>query len=206
MIAASILIQLTLVVRGQAVLVPEAGTPPVSTRVIRLFSFFTVLSNLLVAVTEFWLVVRPTGRGRTFSAIRMSAVVGITVTGLIYVSLLQGLVDLSGWASATNIVFHYIAPVAGVLGWLVFGPHPRFTDGILGLSLIFPGLYVGYTLLHGAVTGWFPYPFIDAGVLGWGATLRNGVLVIILLLGIGLLYRWLDDLLGRHRAPGVTRR
>jgi hypothetical protein len=201
-ILASVIIQLTLVVRGQAVLVPEAGTPPLSTRVIRLFSFFTVLSNVLVAVTELWLVARPAGRGRTFAAVRMSAVVGITVTGVIYVSLLQGLVDLAGWASITNVVFHYVAPIAGVLGWLVFGPHPRFTDAVLGLSLIFPGLYVIYTLWHGAVTGWFPYPFVDAGALGWGVAIRNGVLVLVLLLGVGVLYRWLDRLLGRSRVTG----
>ncbi len=54
-------------------------------------------------------------------------------------------------------------PVAFVLYWLVF-----WTGGTLHWSrvpfwLVYPLVYLGYSLVHGAMTGWYPYLFLDAG-------------------------------------------
>ena len=52
----AVLWQLVLVVQGAAVL-DETTVPPLATRVVRFFCYFTVLSNLLVLVTSVLLVV-----------------------------------------------------------------------------------------------------------------------------------------------------
>ena len=63
------------------------------------------------------LVVAPGGRNRLWQVLRLDALVGITVTGLIYVTLLRPLVDLSGVPRLTDIGFHYVTPIGAVLGW-----------------------------------------------------------------------------------------
>lgn len=193
--------QLVLLLQGVNVLVDETGAlPSASTRVIRYFSFFTVESNLLVAGTAAWLVVRPDHDGPVWRVLRLGALFGITVTGIVYSTLLRDVVDLHGAAAVTNALLHYVVPSMAVLGWLVFGPRPRITDNTLLASLAWPLLYVGWTLAHGAQSGWYPYPFIDVTTIGYVTAIRNGIGLNLLLIGVGALYLWLD-----RRLPSGSR-
>jgi hypothetical protein len=196
--------QLVLVVQGKHVLAETAQLPPVSTRVIRFLSYFTVDSNLLCAVTCAGLVLDPERDGRVWRVLRLNALVGITVTGLIYVSLLRPIVHLSGVPKLTDIGMHYVAPIAVVLGWLLFGPRPRLDSETLLASLVYPALYVLYTLAHGAASHWYPYPFVDVDALGYPMVLRNGVGVCVLLLGVSVLFSYTDGWLAGRRQPATT--
>jgi hypothetical protein len=118
--------------------------------------------------------------------------VGITVTGIIYATLSRPIVHLHGAAKLTDIAFHYVVPLLAVIGWLIFGPRPRISESTLYGSLAWPILYVVYTLLRGAATSWYPYPFADAMVIGYVPALRNGVGVVVLLLGVAFLFMTLD--------------
>jgi hypothetical protein len=201
--------QLVLVLQGKHVLTEHAQLPPISTRVIRFFSYFTVDSNLLCALSCATLVLDPNKDGRVWRVLRLNALVGITVTGLIYVSLLRPIVHLTGVPKLTDIGMHYVAPIAVVLGWLLFGPRPRLDSATLLASLIFPALYVLYTVAHGAVSHWYPYPFVDVDALGYPVVLRNGVGVCVLLLGVSVLFSycdgWLAGRLNQTARPVATR-
>ena len=189
--------QLVLALHNQNVLLDVRGeVPGASTRVIRYLSYFTVESNILVAVTALTLALRPEREGRIWRVLHLQALYGITVTGLVYSTLLRGVVDLHGAAAVTNALLHYVSPLMFVIGWLLFGPRPRIDENSLVISLIWPALYIAYTLAHGAAAKWYPYPFVDVTRLGYPTTLRNGVGFSVLLIGIGALYMWLD-----HRLP-----
>ena len=198
-IAAAVLTQLVLVVQGKHVLTEPGRLPPMSTRLIRFFSYFTVDSNLLCAITAATLVVQPERDGRIWRVLRLNALVGIAVTGLIYVTLLRPIVNLSGVPKLTDIGMHYVAPLAVVIGWLLFGPRPRIEADTLPPSLIYPALYIGYTIAHGAASHWYPYPFTDVASLGYPVTIRNGVGVCLLLLGVSAVFRWVDGRLAGQR-------
>ncbi len=190
--------QLVLVLRGVNVLVDAGGAlPSVGTVVTRFFSYFTIESDILVAVTAAALALRPDRDGRVFRVLRLMALFGITVTGVVYATLLRGVVDLHGAAAVTNALLHYVSPVLTVAGWLLFGPRRRVTETTLGVSMVWPVLYVAWTFVHGATSGWYPYPFIDETTLGYPTTIRNGVGVIVFLVGVGALFLALD----RHLPP-----
>jgi hypothetical protein len=196
-VAIGLIWQLVLVIQGVNVLVDANGAlPPVSTRVIRYLSFFTVESNLLVAYTAARLAVNPDYDGPIWRILRLEALFGITVTGIVYSTLLRGVVDLHGASAITNALVHYVAPLMAVIGWLLFGPRPRITENTLLLSLIWPALYIAYTFAHGAASHWYPYPFVDVVKLGYVTVLRNGVGLNLLLVGVGALFMWCD-----HRLP-----
>lgn len=191
--AAAVLVQLVLVARGTDVLVPENGAAAsTATRIVRFFSYFTIQSNLLVILTAASLALRPRMDGRVWRVLRLDALVGITVTGIVYATLLAPLVNLSGLAGVTDKVFHYAIPVLAVVGWVLFGPRPRVDRGVVIRSLIWPLLYMVYIAAFGAATGWYPYPFIDVVSLGYGRVLVNALGILVLILLMGLLYRWLD--------------
>ena len=189
--------QLVLVLHGVNVLVEPSGhLPAISTRVVRFLSYFTVQSNILVGLTSAALVLRPKRSGLLWGVLRLDAMFGIAVTGVIYSTLLRGVVELHGAAAITNALLHYVVPLAAVLGWLLFGPRPRISENVLMLSLIWPAIYVAYTFANGAVDHWYPYPFIDVTKHGYAVVIRNGIGLIVLLVGVGALFMY-----GDHRLP-----
>jgi hypothetical protein len=203
-VAIGLVWQLELIIQGTNVLVDAAGnSPTVLTRLIRFFSYFTVESNILVTVMAATLVLQPQRDGRIWRVLRLEALFGIAVTGIVYTTLLRGVVDLHGAAAVTNALLHYVAPLMAVVGWLVFGPRPRIDENTLVLSLIWPALYVVYTLAHGAVSEWYPYPFIDVAHLGYATALRNGVMLNVLLVGMGALFMFLDHKLPADKSKDV---
>ena len=176
----------------QSVLNVRTGTVPVPTRFVRMFSFFTVQSNMLVAVAAFSLALAPARDGRLWRVLRLDALVGISATGVVYTTVLRVQHELHGWAVATDAVFHYVVPLAVVLGWLVFGPRPRCDARTAGLSLAWPVAWLAYTLLHGYVTGWYPYPFINVTAHGYAVVALNAVAVTAVLAVMAAAF-WLGD-------------
>jgi hypothetical protein len=53
------------------------------------------------------------------------------------------------------------------------------------LNGINPLTWGAYTLVHGAISGWYPYPFVDLGELGYGGVLLSYVGVFALFLACG---------------------
>ena len=169
---AALVLQTVLVVQGSSVL-DETEVPPLLTRLGRLVSYFTIQSNLLVAVTAAQLARDPFRDGRWWRAVRVAAVVGITVTGLVHFVLLRPLLDLEGLSLVADKLLHMVVPVVAVLGWLVAGPRPRapWRDALPALA--WPVAWLVWTLLVGAVTGWYPYPFLDVGAEGAGSVVGD---------------------------------
>lgn len=163
---------------------------PLSTRIVRVFSFFTIQSNILAAIVAARLALGyPDSEGQVWRILRLMALIGITVTGVVYSTVLAGIHEPKGWEQvSTNTVFHYLIPLMMVLGWLLFGPRARFDRSVVVLSLIWPVLWMGYTLAHGASSKWYPYPFVDAATHGYGRVLLNAVLVAIVCVTVGALY------------------
>jgi hypothetical protein len=176
----------------QAVLVARLHGAPVATRFIRLFSYFTIQSNLLVGAAAATLVVSPARDGAVWRVLRLDALVGISVTGVVYTTVLRHGGSLHGWAAATDAVFHYVVPLMAVLGWLAFGPRPRVDRQTVAWSLAWPVAWLGYTLLHGHASGWYPYPFIDVTAHGYAVVAMNSLLVTVVLAVMAAAF-WLGD-------------
>lgn len=170
---------------------PQADVP-VATRLVRLLSYFTIQSNLLVLVTSVTLALDPRRDGRVWRVLRLDALLGITITGLVYWTLLAPVVHLEGAALVSGLGFHLVSPVGALVVWLLAGPRPRVDGSTARWAFAWPLLWVAATFVRGAVTGWYPYPFIDAAALGYGPPLVATAGVLVLGVLVVLLLRWLD--------------
>lgn len=60
--------------------------------------------------------------------------------------------------------------------------------------MIWPALWIAYTLIHGAITDWYPYPFIDVVANGYATVAANIVAVTVFALVLSLAFvglnRW----------------
>ena len=162
---AALVLQTGLVISGESVL--AEGDPPVLlTRLGRLVSYFTIQSNLLVALTATLLARNPDRDGSVFRVARLAAIVGITVTGLVHFFLLRPLLDLESWSWVADKALHMVVPVLALGSWLVVGPRPRVDLRAIGGALAWPILWLVWTLEVGRLSGWYPYPFLDIEVQG----------------------------------------
>jgi len=162
-------------------------------RLLRVLSFFTIQSNILSAITSAQLARAPDRDGPLWRVVRLSALVGITVTGIVYSTVLARIHQPNGWQeTSVNTVVHYIVPVMMVLGWLLFGPRPRIDKRAVLWSLAFPILWFGYTLARGELTPWYPYPFVDVESHGYATVLVNALLVTVVLGAASALFWWGD--------------
>lgn len=153
-------------------------------RAFNTFAFFTIQSNLIVGGTTLLLAVRPDRSSDVFRVFRLIGLVAITVTGLVYHVALSRIFDLEGLHQLGNQLVHTVVPLLTVVGWLGFGPRRLTSARVAWLSLLFPLFWIAFTLIRGAVWHWYPYPFIDVTVLGYGKVALNCFWVALLLLGL----------------------
>ncbi len=155
---------------------------------VNFFSYFTNLSNILaslVFIVGAILLIQRREPGVTFDSIRGTAVVCMAVVGIVYGILLRN-EDLGALLPWINVVLHYVMPIAVVLDWLYQPPRTRFAVRQVAFWLIFPLLYLIYTLIRGSIVNWYPYPFLTPAKVGGysGVALYCvAILVVFLLLG-----------------------
>lgn len=161
--------------------------------IILVFSYFTVLTNTLVTIVAgASALLGERGGFLTRPGTRAAVAIYIFVVGVIFAALLTGLRPMSGLTLAVDNVLHRVVPVLFVLYWLVFVPKGqlRWRDPIAWM--LYPLLYVAYSLLYGALAGRYLYPFADVTVLGYGGALANGLVILAGFLGLGLIVVAID--------------
>lgn len=130
------------------------------------FGFFTIISNLFAAVVLLLVAGYTKLAPRSRDVLRGAAVLSLAIVGLVFSALLANLEsNMIPWV---NIVLHYVAPAAIVLDWLLGPPRTALTtrDGFWWLAL--PFAYIVYTLVRGSAVHWYPYPFLNVDLIGYG--------------------------------------
>jgi len=167
---------------------------------VRFFSFFTILTNILVALalTLPWLA-PDTKLGRFFDrpSVRTAILTYIIVVAVIYHYLLAKLWNPQGGELIADTIEHVVTPALYVIDWVLFVPKGtvRWKSSFVWLG--FPLVYAVYSLIHGALTGFYPYPFIDEAKLGYDKVLTNMGGLVGAFAGLGLVLIGVDRGLGR---------
>ncbi|WP_244515622.1 Pr6Pr family membrane protein [Actinopolyspora xinjiangensis] len=181
----------------------EVGLPQFSP--VNFFSYFTILSNIAAGVLLLRLGAAP---GRDGHAVlewwRGGMTVYMATTGIVFALLLDD-GDLGLTLPWVNTVMHRVIPAVMFVDWMLVRPRARVGYGRALAWLAVPLVYVTYALVRGAVTGWFPYPFLRPG----GAGGVDGVVLhlVVMALGIALaamLVAWLGNIRLREREKAAV--
>lgn len=177
-----------------------AGLDGAVGRTLDFLSYFTIWSNVVVAVVATLLAVRPDRDGRLLRVLHLDALLMITITGLVYAVVLAPTAHLTGWQVPANALIHQVTPLVTLVAWLVVGPRGWIAWRTVPEALVLPVVWLGWTLLRGAVIGAYPYPFVDVVRLGYGRVLVNVVAITLLGVVLGAVLLGIDRLLSRRRA------
>ena len=153
-----------------------------------LLCYFTVLTNLLVALAFGWVAIGGRPHPRRLAGVMLA----ILLVGIIYGLLLRGLLTLSGSALLADTLLHKVTPVLVPLWWIAFAVRGQLRWRDPWGWTLFPALYLPYALLRGMAEGRYAYPFIDVAKLGIGTVLVNAVLIAIGFVAAGHALVWID--------------
>lgn len=164
---------------------------------VRFFSFFTVLTNTLVAVALSCALSQRQSAGHRFfrdPVVCSGIAVSIAVVGIAYNILLRHLWHPQGWQFIADELLHDVMPLTFLAYWWLCVPKGLLRLKHVLLWALYPIVYFAYILLRGDVIGDYMYPFIDIGTIGFTKAFINalGVLlgfVVIALILVGM-DRW----------------
>lgn len=167
----------------------------IASSIIKYFSYFTILTNILVALSlTVCLVIPSSTAGKFFKSGSAKAAIGvyIIIVGIVYNLLLRQLWDPKGLQLIADILLHQLIPIAYTIYWVVFVPKSNLEWKQPFIWLIYPLLYLLYAIIRGAVTGHYSYPFIDVSQIGFSKMLLNTTIMMIAFISIGLLIVGID--------------
>ncbi len=167
----------------------------ISEMIIRFFSFFTILTNILVALyfttATFKLKIIPFKWLLSKGA--LTAITAfIIIVGLVYQIALRHIWQPAGLQRIVDELLHTIIPLYVFIYWCC-----NINKNDLQLKPIFswilyPLFYIVFLLFRGNLSGFYPYPFLNVSDIGYDQTLINiaivfgatlSMLTILLLIG-----------------------
>jgi len=162
------------------------------TAVFNFFSYFTILTNILVAAVLTVPLLGSDAARLASASVRSATAVYIAIVGSVYVLVLQDLWNPQGWQALADVLLHKVVPVLYIAYWCAFVQKTSLGWRDIPRWQIYPLLYFVYAVARGWLTGWYAYPFIDVSQLGFARVLLNAaglvavfVLSSALVVGIG---------------------
>jgi len=160
---------------------------------IRLFAYFTILTNIFVAVVATICGLFPNSRwGRVFASPKVfgCVVTSLVLVGIVFHIMLRDVYDPDGIKALANYLNHYFTPAAMLVYWLAFPTKQPMSLSVPVYWVIYPILYTFYITIRGELIGNYPYFFFDVNELGYPQAIINALVLFLIVFTIGYIVRW----------------
>lgn len=186
---------------AQFILLMNARTASVPETIIRFFSFFTILTNIIVALcfesvllNEHILFSENVSLRKKFRLHRLFKTAGsktavtvyIIVVGAVYNLVLRFLWKPEGLQKFVDELLHTVVPLLTLIYWIAYVPKTGFKWKDSLQWMIYPFCYIIFITVRGALSGYYPYPFINVTEIGYPRALLNGAGLVAVFMGLSL--------------------
>ncbi len=186
---------------AQFYLIIENRVAPVPETIIRFFSFFTILTNILVAV---YFTRNALGRNQFDKAGKLTAItIYITIVGLVYQVLLRHIWQPTGLQMVVDELLHSVNPLLVLIYWYLFEMKTSIQYKQIFGWMTFPIVYLVYILIRGNFSGFYPYPFINVSEIGISKALVNGLILLLFFYAVSAFFIFLGRILSKRNNPEV---
>jgi len=152
---------------------------------INIISYFTILCNSLIAINLSLSAFFPkTKLGIFFSSLSVKTAVAlyILIVFVVYNTVLRGIWKPAGWQLFLDNMLHVLIPILYILYWLFFVTKGKLNWKNVFYWLLFPLVYLIYSLIRGLIVNWYPYPFLNASILSYGQVIINIIVMLFVFL------------------------
>jgi hypothetical protein len=150
-------------------------TPVIS--LISLLKYFTIWSNIFVIL--YFLLMNK--KLRLVAWLKGSVYVNITLTMIVFVGVLSFVYHPRGLDLVTSFMHHYVVPVAALLYLFFYESEQDISLSRFKVWIIFPVIYLSFSLIYYVWTFDAIYPFMDVRQIGV-------FLYLLTLLGMIIMY------------------
>ena len=162
------------------------------------FKYYTMQTNLMVTIwftlAIFWYN-KPESLEKIMGPLKGAFTLYITTTFIFFAILLQIFYHPTGWAAFSNIILHYLTPIAFIIDWVLTETKLKYKWNYLLYWTIYPIGYLVFAFIHGTFTIDYLYPFLDISKLG----ILLYIISISFLVGVGIALGSLYISLNRKR-------
>lgn len=175
-------------------------TTPIPEAIIRFFSYFTIQSNMLVALCFSAYFMR--GKWKDFftrPGTQTAVTVYIIVVGAVYNLVLRPVWHPTGFQVPVDELLHAVIPLLMFVFWFRYTPKDSLQWADSVTWALFPFCYTVFIGVRGAITGFYPYPFINVTALGYPKVLMNGMVLVLVFVFLFLVLIGLAKLLSKQQ-------
>jgi hypothetical protein len=173
------------------------------------FAYFTILTNTLAAAMAGSLLFGRDGPVHRFFS--KTSVQGAVASYILFVGIgrwtllgAPGEGDITSWVGwVPELGTHAVAPLLGLMWFLIGVPHGRLTSRDSLWWLAYPFAYYAFWLAFGWLLVQYPYPFMDFPALGVVGSITWALALSVVALVFAFGFLGLDRILGRRPTTAV---
>ena len=142
-----LVLTLSTLIAGWSISAVESGLPLIW---LNGFKFYTTQTNILVCA---WLILaimwynKPEALKKIQGPLKGAFTLFITTTFVFFAILLQALYHPTGFAAFTNIILHYLTPIAFILDWILTETEVRYKWKYLPYWTLYPISYLIFSFI-----------------------------------------------------------
>lgn len=174
----------------QFILILQNRVVSVFETIIRFFTFFTILTNILVAIVFTSIFVYSKNKNSFFhkSNTQSAIAVYIFVVGFVYNIILRFLWKPEGLQRIVDEMLHSIIPIAYIMYWFLYAKKELISWNVIYKWLIYPLVYLSIILILGHFSNYYPYPFVDVTTLGFQNVIINCFVLCLFFVFISVVF------------------
>lgn len=151
-----------------------------------MMSYFTIQSNLIIAVTYILNIIFYKKDFQWINALKSCSLLWILITGLVFHFMLSKFHKPEGIFAYSNFILHYASPVGMLLNWLIFEKKGGYKYRYFLYWVAYPIFYVIVSQFRALIDGFYPYwfvnptkPYPDGAGSGLNVVIITAVLAVI---------------------------
>lgn len=160
--------------------------------IIRFFTFFTILSNSLVAICFTAVLFTSSSFFQSYKT-QTAIAVYISIVAIVYNIILRFIWEPTGLQRIVDELLHVVNPIIFVAYWIMIKNKISLSYKFVFKILVFPLVYLFTVLLIGNFTTNYPYPFLNVNELGYTSVVINSVVISVAFFLVSIVFIYLGN-------------
>lgn len=179
---------------------------PLGLALLKFFSYFTIMTNILVAVCFTVLYLNKASKWNSWFSkptVLTASTVYILIVGAVYNLVLRSTNHPHGLGILADELLHSVMPIYFLFFWIKYVPKGNLSYKNAKMWLIYPVLYLIYTLVKGIFVHQYPYFFMDVYKIGYFAVMVNSAVLFLIFFSLFYLFIWIDKRIAKNQKEKV---